>query len=227
MDFSFLSGTNLFQGISQEEIKQLLPCLGGQEKNFQKDEVIFYAGDTTTRMGLVLSGSVNIIVNFYWGSSQIFGHVGAGDIFGQNYAAIPGQELNCDIAAAEPSKILFMDMNRLLTTCRGGCAFHTRIICNLVRISAQRSLSLSSRMLHIAPKSIRGRVLSYLSEQSVKNGSNRFVIPFSRQQLADYLGVDRSALSGELGRMQRDGLILCRKSDFTLLKQGEATAIVQ
>ena len=162
------------------------------------------------------SGSVNIVVNFYWGSSNIFGHVEKGSIFAENYASIPGQELLCDVVAAEECEILFLNMRQLSSTCSKACSFHNRLIQNLLSISAKKNLGLSSRMMHIAPKGIRDRLLSYLSEQALKNGSSHFLIPFDRQQLADYLGVDRSALSNELSKMQKDGLITYRKNEFTL-----------
>ena len=218
MDYQFLTTTALFKGLNEKEIEGILPCLKARVKKYRKGSIIFHAGDQISEIGLVLSGSVNIVVTFYWGSSNIFGHVGSGDLFAENYAAIPGRRLLNDVIAAEETEILFLSLDNLLTTCKKGCAFHNGLIHNLVRISAMKNLNLSSRMMHTASKSIRDRVLSYLSECVLKSGSMRFSIPFSRQELADYLGVDRSALSGELSKMQRDGLIEFRKSDFTLLE---------
>ena len=187
-----------------------------RKKTYQKNKTILRAGDKVKEIGLVETGSVNIIVKFYWGSSRIFGHAEKGEIFAENYAAIPGKELICDVVAAEESEILFLDLTALLTTCRNGCSFHQRLIHNLLRISAQQSLNLSSRMMHTAPKAMRDRLLSYLSEQAMIHGSTHFAIPFDRQQLADYLGVDRSAMSNELSKMQKDGIIACKKNVFTL-----------
>lgn len=216
MKYFFLANTPLFHDIQETDIRQMLTCLEAWEKPYQKDEVIFHAGNTIHEIGLVENGSVNVVVNLYWGNSVIFGHVGQGDIFAENYAAIPGRELICDVVATEPSEILFLDLNKLLTTCQNGCSFHQRLIHNLIRISAQKSLNLSSRMMHTAPKFLRDRLLSYLSEQAAINGSTHFTIPYNRQQLADYLGVDRSAMSNELSKMQKDGLITYHKNDFTL-----------
>ena len=216
MDLTFITGTALFQGIREEELRLLLPCLQAREHMYQKEEIILSAGNTVADIGLVLSGSVNIVLNFYWGSSHILGRVDQGSIFAENYAAIQGQELLCDVVAAEDTSVLFLNMNRLMTTCEKGCAFHQQLIRNMLRISARKNLGLSTRMMHIAPKTIRDRVLSYLSAQALENGSPHFRIPFDRRELAEYLGVDRSALSGELGKMQREGLILCRKNEFTL-----------
>lgn len=216
MNYFFLSNTNLFRGVKEDEISQMLACLGAKEKTYRKNETIYCAGNTVQEIGLVESGSVNIIVNFYWGSSHIFGHIEKGNIFAENYASIPGKELICDVVAAEESEILFLDIARLLTTCQKSCHFHQKLIHNLLRISALKSLDLSSRMMHTAPKAMRGRILSYLSEQAMVNGSTHFTIPFNRQQLADYLGVDRSAMSNELSKMQKDGLITFKKNKFAL-----------
>lgn len=217
MNTAFLAKTALFQGITEQEVGALLPCLRAREKKYKKDAVIFRAGTATSEIGIVEEGSVNIVVNFYWGNSNIFGRIGRGEIFAENYAAIPEKELLCDVVAAESTNVILLDFQCLLSTCEKNCVFHNRLIQNIVRISAMKSLNLSSRMMHIAPKSIRGRLLSYLSEQAEVHGSPLFMIPFSRQQLADYLGVDRSALSNELSKMQKDGLIAFRKNEFTLL----------
>ena len=216
MNYFFLSKTPLFHGVKESEIDELLSCLGARENSYKKNEIIFRAGSVVHEIGLVESGSVNIVVNFYWGNSNIFGHVEKGMIFAENYAAIPGRELICDVVAAESCEILFLDLNKLLTTCSNGCIFHQRLIHNLLRISAMKNLNLSTRMMHTAPKSMREKLLSYLSEQAMINGNSHFFIPFDRQQLADYLGVDRSALSSELSKMKKDGLISFKKNEFTL-----------
>ena len=156
------------------------------------------------------------MVNLYWGNSIIFGHVGKGDIFAENYAAIPGKELVCDVITCEKSKIIFLNMRNILTTCQRGCDYHKRIIQNMLRISAQKNLNMSSRMMHTASKSLRERLLSYFSEQALEHGSSHFTIPFNRQQLAEYLGVNRSAMSNELSKMRDDGLLTYNKNEFTL-----------
>lgn len=218
MNYFFLSNTNLFHGIKENEIGEMISCLNAREKAYKKDEVILRAGDCVNEIGLVENGSVNIVVNFHWGNNHIFGHVDKGSVFAENYAVIPGRELVCDVVAAEDTEVLFLDMNKLLTTCQSGCSFHNRLIHNLIRISAQKNLNLSARMMHTASKSIRERLLSYFSERALVSGSAHFTIPFDRKQLADYLGVDRSALSSELSKMQKDGLIKYHKNEFALLE---------
>ncbi len=217
MKLSFLKQTALFRGIEDEALETLLGCLNAREKHYDKGSTICRAGDTTHEIGLVESGSVNSIVNFYWGDSHIFDHMETGEIFGETYAALPGRELLADVVAAEDCTIVFFDMDKLLHTCESACSCHNQIIRNLMQISAAKNLGLSERMMHTASRSIRERLLSYLSQQAQEKGSASFAIPFSRQQLADYLGVDRSALSNELSKMGRDGLIRYHKNEFTLL----------
>lgn len=219
MDIRALSRAELFQGIREEDLGALVDCLNTHEKRYARGSTIWRAGETVSEVGLVEEGSVNILVNFYWGDSHIFSHVEAGQIFGETYAAIPGKELQVDVVASEDCVIAFFDMSKLLMSCPNNCDFHGEIIRNLVRISAAKNLGLNARMMHTAARSIRERLLSYLSYEAREKGSNHFFIPFSRQELAEYLGVDRSALSSELGRMQRDGLIRFHKNEFTLERE--------
>ena len=216
MNYSFLTNTILFRGTSEEEAQAILSCLGAVEKRYDKGEVIFRAGACTENMGLVLSGSVNIETDDLWGNRSIFGRAEPGQIFAETYACIPGEPLMVNAVADEKSNILLLSAARLTTTCGSTCAYHNKLIRNLLLISAQKNLALSRRSLHTSAKSIRGRLLSYLSEQAKQRGSYQFTIPFNRQQLADYLNLDRSALSNELSKMQNDGLLTYEKSTFSL-----------
>lgn len=215
-DLSLLK-TELFKGISESELPAALKCLGAYEKKYSKSDIIYTAGSTVTELGMVLSGSVNIVVNYYWGGSNIFGHIAPGQIFAETYAVVPGKELLCDVVAAEETTVLFINANKILTAYDKSCVFHGKLIHNLLKISAQKNLDLSARMMHTASKLIRDRLLSYLSEQALLSGTPQFTIPFSRQQLADYLGVERSALSNELSKMKQDGLIDYDRNTFKLL----------
>lgn len=221
MNYGFLSETKLFGGIKAEEIKEALDCLSAYEKSFKKGEIIYRTGQTVTDMGLVEEGSVNITVNLYWGSSIILGNIEKGKIFAETYAAVSGKEMLCDAVAAEDCRVLFINVGKLLNVCKSTCGFHQKIIHNLLRISAMKNLNLSARMLHTAPKTIRGRLISYFSQMAAETGSREFTIPFSRQELADYIGVDRSALSAELSKMQRDGILTYRKNKFKLNKNAD------
>ena len=218
MDYKFLTGTMLFRGTGTDEAKAMLSCLGAYEKQYCKGEIIYRAGECTENMGLVLSGNVNISIDDMLGNSTILGHSAPGQLFAETYACIPGEPLMVNVTASEKSSILFLNAARLMKTCKNACSYHSLLIQNLLRISAVKNLALSRRSVHTSSKSIRGRLISYLSEQARTSGSSEFTIPFNRQQLADYLGVDRSAMSNELSKMQKDGIITFDRSNF-LLKQ--------
>lgn len=219
MDYIFLSGTILFQGLTPSEAESMLRCLGVVRKSYEKGQVIFHAGDTIQTMGIVLSGSVNIENDGLWGNRDILSHITAGQIFGETYACIPGEPMMVNAVAAEPSQVLFLDMKRVLTSCPAACPHHSRMIRNLLAATAQKNLNLSRRIMFTSPKTIRGRLLSYLSFLAARQKTTTVTVPFNRQQLADYLSVDRSALSGELGRMRREGLLEVDQNRFTLLEE--------
>ena len=212
-----LHETALFRGVREEEIQALLGCLKATRRHYRKGAIILMEGRTTTAIGLVLSGQVAVTSTDSRGTVSMLGHLGAGDVFAEVYACLPKQPLLVSVAAVEDSTILFMDMGRILTVCTHACPFHTRLIRNLLHICAQRTLQLSQRIQHTTPKSIRGRLLSYFGECAKRAGGPAFRIPYNRQQLADYLNVDRSALSNELSKMRRDGILEYDKRSFKML----------
>ncbi len=216
MDVACLAQTPLFRGSTPEEVASMLACLGAVQRAYQKGAVIYCAGDTVQSMGLILSGSVHIESGDVWGNRSILDQAGPGQVFAETYACLPDEPLMVSVTAAADTQVLFLQTSRVLQTCTSACAHHVRLIRNLLAISAQKNLILSRRIFHTSPKTIRGRLLSYLSFQSLRQGSRSFTIPFNRQQLADYLSVDRSALSNELGNMQREGLIAFHKNSFEL-----------
>ena len=217
MDYLFLSKTILFQGASPEEVRTMLHCLGAEVRSYQRGSIVYHMGDVVNSMGILLSGSVSIENDDVWGNKSILDKIGPGQVFAETYACVPNEPLMISIVATEPTEILFLDMSRVLNICSNACDFHNKLIRNLLSVSLQKNLSLSRRIFHTSSKSIRGRLLSYLSFQATQHGSCDFQIPFSRQQLADYLSVDRSALSNELGKMQKEGLLQVECNHFTLI----------
>ena len=214
-----LTQTSLFSGISQADLSSLLSCLAAVERRYSKGAVILAEGEPTQWMGLVLEGRAIISCADVWGKSSILGFAEPGAVFGEAYACVPGEALLISVCAAEETRVLFLNVGKLLTVCGNACPFHARLIRNLLSISAGKNLQLSRRIFHTTPKSIRGRLQSYFSECAKKSGSLTFKLPFNRQQLADYLGVDRSAMSSELSKMQRDGLIQVQGGTITMLPQ--------
>lgn len=216
MNYLFLSNTMLFRGVNPEEIQPMLSCLGAFTGKYQKGETVYRAGDTTENIGMIISGSINIECDDVWGNKSILSHGEAGEIFAEAYACIPGEQMMVSVVTCEKTEILFLNASRLMTACTGTCEHHNKLIKNLLQISASKNLGLSRRILHTASKTIRGRLLSYLSEQARIRGSYSFSIPFNRQQLADYLSVDRSTMSNELSKMQNEGIITFHKNSFTI-----------
>ena len=205
MNDAALLASPLFRGATSEEITAMLPCLGASPRRFARGERILRAGEPTRYMGLVLTGSVLVEHTDLQGAVTLLGRAEPGELFAEAYAC------------ASACEVLFLDARRILTQCTSTCEHHSRIIRNLVGTLAHKNLALSRRSLHTGPRTIRARLLSYLGEQARRAGSRSFTIPFDRQQLADYLNVERSALSNELSKMQRDGLLTCRRSSFCLL----------
>jgi len=211
-----LSDMQLFRGLEEDDISSLLSCLNSVKRNYKKGEVILSEGSIIENIGIVLSGMAMISCNDIWGNTGILGSVAPGSVFAEVYACIPGQPLLITVSAAEPATVLFMNVGRVLTSCSNTCPFHARLARNLLTVCADKSLQLSRRMKHTTSKSIRGRLMSYFSECAKQFGSSSFIIPYNRQQLADYLGVDRSTMCNELSKMQRDGIIEYEKNRFLL-----------
>lgn len=212
---SFITKTALFQGCSEEDILNMSKHLDFRTDSYRKGDVIFGAGSIVTDIGLVLLGSVRIEHTDLWGNKSILGITPAGGVFAESYACIPDEPMMVDAVANENCDILFISVPRLFTPC-SVCSSQNRLIQNLVMITAGKNLQLSRRSLHTSPKTIRGRLFSYFSQQVSAQGSSKIVIPFDRQQLADYLNLDRSALSKELGKMRNDGLIEYNKNTFVI-----------
>lgn len=207
----------LFQGLEDDEINAMLTCMSARTVEAKRGTYLLSSGEQTGSIGVILSGCIHIVKDDFWGNRVILSEVQAGDMFGETYACV-GETLEVSAVAAQDSQVLKLDVSKLLTVCTSGCAFHSRIIRNLVNVLARKNLMLTGKMDHMAKKTTREKLLSYLSAQSKKTGSPAFTIPFNRQQLADYLGVDRSAMSTELGRMQQDGLLTYEKNRFYLLE---------
>lgn len=221
MDYNFIAGTKLFEGVSVEDAEAMLRCLGAQEKSYSRGEVIYHAGQCIERMGLLLEGGVNIVRPDIWGNENIIGHILPGEVFAETYACSQKAPMMADVIATTKSTVLFLDVGKVIKSCASSCSHHARLVRNLLMIMASKNLNLAQKINHITPKSIRERLLSYLSSEAVKQGKKEIEVPFNRQQLADYLAVDRSALSNELSKMQKDGLLSYHKNHF-ILRQAEA-----
>ncbi len=206
----------LFRGIDEADLLSLLTCLNAKEKTVQKDEFVMIAGDMPEDIGVVLSGGVHIVQEDYWGNRAILSALQTGGLFAEAFACSDVASLPVSVVARENCDILFVDCKRILTVCSSSCAFHTMLIHNLTKVLAGKNIMLTRKMEHITKKTTREKVLSYLSECAIKAGKNSFDIPFDRQELADYLAVERSALSKTLCSMRDEGVLEFRKNRFSL-----------
>ena len=216
-----LQKSRLFFDMTDRELGRCLASMNAREDHFEKGDVIFHAGDVTDLIGIVLSGSATIENTDLWGNRAILTIAEAGDIFAETYAILGNEPLLIDVTANGPCRILFLHAGQLLSQTDfpdSPKAWQLKFIRNLLQSSARKNLTLSGRSFHTSPKTIRGRVMAYLDSMSLKKRSTEFDIPFDRQQMADYLNTDRSALSKELGKMKREGLIDFCHSHFKLLR---------
>lgn len=216
MDINTLGKTILFKEMSEDEIKSCLKELRSHEKKYKKGSIIFHAGDQTDRMGLVLNGSVTIESNDMWGNCTILTHVPTGQFFAETYALLPGEVMLVDVKANEDCLILFITVGNIFLEATSS-SWKEKLTRNLLIISTHKNLTLSGRSFHTASKSARGRILSYLNTVSIQKQSSEFDIPYDRQQLADYLNLERTNMSKELGKMQREGILEFSKSHFKLI----------
>ena len=207
----------LFDGIKELNLKSLLNCLMATRRSCQKNEFVFSAGEVVQSVAIVLSGGVHILQEDYWGNRTILAHIPPGELFGEAFSCAETDSVPVSVIAVEKTEVLLIDYKRIVTTCSSSCAFHLALIQNMLKLLAQKNIMLTQKMEIVTQRTTRERLLAYLSVQAVKAGKNRFTIPFNRQQLADYLSVERSAMSAELSRMQADGLISTNRSEFELL----------
>lgn len=207
----------LFAGCGEDEITSMLQCLSGKKKTCEKKEFLFSAGDTKYEMGVLLQGQVDILQEDFWGNQGILTRLAPGDIFAESFVLARVSQLPVSIMATERSHVLLLDYGRIVHSCSNACAFHERLIDNLLAIVARKNITLTRKLEHVTKRTIREKLLAFFSSRAKEEGGSNFSIPYDRQGLADYLGVDRSALSRELSNMQREGLLSYQGNRFTLL----------
>lgn len=220
-DLSVLSSCTLFQGIGQDNVQAMLGCLDAKRKHFAKDAFLLRAGSPMSSLGLVLSGSVFVVQEDFWGNRNILAVVKAGECFAETAACVPDAILQADVVAQTPACVLFLDVRRILTVCSSACVYHAQLIRNLLADVAEKNLHLNEKLTQLGQRTTRAKLLAFLSAQARKIGDREFDLAFSRQQLADWLSVERSGLSTELGKLRAEGLLEFHKNHFRLKTEGE------
>ncbi|MGN0531517.1 MAG: Crp/Fnr family transcriptional regulator [Eubacterium sp.] len=212
-----LKNTKLFAGMDDVEIQSVLSCLNAKIHYYKKSEYVLHQGDNINCVYLILDGALHIQSDDYWGNRTILEHIPVGEVFAEAYATANCQPINNDVVAIEDCVILSLDTNRIPTTCPSVCKHHTKIIQNMIYTVSAKNIQLVQKIRHISKRTTREKLMSYLSLEAKLQNSSDFDIPYNRQQLADYLAIDRSAMSNQLCKMRDDGLIRFYKNHFELL----------
>lgn len=211
-----LKRTQLFSGIEAEDIAAMLQCLQAKMRYYKKGEFIFRQGAHIHHIALLTEGCLHVQQDDFWGNRSIISIIEAGDMFAEGYAGPQCGPIPNDVVAVADSAVIFFDVERVLTVCSAGCRFHSMVVKNLYFAISEKNRKLVQKLGHITKRTTREKLISYLSEEARRQNGSCFSIPFNRQQLADFLSVDRSAMSAELCRMRDEGLISFEKSRFTL-----------
>ena len=207
----------LFDGIRMEDLSAMLGCIGGHTIHVAKGQAVCREGDPATHVGMVLSGAVRLVRDDYYGNRSIVAHIGPAELCGETYACAGITALPISVVADEDSEVLLMDCRRITTTCSSACAFHSRIIYNLLRLVAVKNLVFDQKIQVTSRRTTREKLMTYLLNQAKLQNSNTFIIPYDRQELADYLEVDRSGLSAEISKLRKEGVLESEKNQFRLL----------
>lgn len=214
---SILKTSKLFVGLENEEIIAMLACLGAKLSTYKKGEYVLRQGEYLSNVFILVEGSLLIQNDDYWGNRSILRQISPGEMFGESYIAPESDALLNDVAAITDSTVIFFDLKKIIGTCSSACPFHTKAVQNLFFAISEKNRKLVQKMGHISKRSTREKLISFLSDEAKKRNSSDFTIPFNRQQLADFLSVDRSAMSKELCKLRDEGLLEFDKNSFRLL----------
>jgi CRP-like cAMP-binding protein len=216
MSHPVLSRCPLFAGIAADEITPLLECLGARRVAVEKNQTIFWEGDAASDMGIVLEGAVQVVRDDYYGNRTIVARLEAASLFAEAFACAGIASYPVSVIAETACTVLILNCQRIMTICSSSCGFHSRLIRNLLAIVASKTIQLNQKLELLSHRSIRERLMHYLLGCAKKAGESQFTIPYDRQQLANYLCVERSALSAEISKLQKEGILESRRSWFML-----------
>ena len=216
--FGILKKCVLFDRIDECNLNALLNCLNAKVLSFMKNQVIIEEGTPAKYFGIVLSGSVSITKLDYFGNKSIISVIEPSDLFGESFACAETKAVSVSVVAQNDSEIMLIDCKRIIHSCSNSCEFHSRIIYNLLKILAEKNLMFNQKIEITSKRTTREKLMTFLSFQAAKNSSNSFYIPFDRQSLADYLEVDRSGLSCEIGKLRKEGIIESKRNYFKILE---------
>lgn len=213
-----LTNCPLFDGVAPEDLSAMLSCLGARTLSASRGQVILPEGAPARDVGVLLSGRAQIIRTDFFGNRTIILSIAPGDLFAESFACARAENMPVSVIAAENCEFMLIDCRRIMTACTHACAFHSRIIHNLLQTVAEKNLAMHRRAMITSCRTTREKLMTYLLMQAKEANRADFSIPFDRQGLADYLEVDRSGLSAELSKLKKEGVLDYYKSDFRLLQ---------
>lgn len=206
----------LFMGMTAEDLLALSGCLGAKPRGCAKGEMILGEGDRADRVGIVLSGMVQVIREDYFGNRSMMAKLGPAGMFAEAFALAGVAAMPVTVVAAESCEVLLIQVDRITHPCANACGFHQQMIYNLMRILAQKNLACNQKIEVTSKRTTREKLMAYLMMEAKRAGSSSFLIPFDRQELADYLEVDRSGLSSEIGKLRKEGVIESERNQFKI-----------
>ena len=219
--FDILLKCPLFKGVQENQLKSMIKCLNGKIINVKKNETIFLEGDLAQNFGIVLMGKVKIIRDDFYGNRSVLTVLKESEMFAEVFSFAGLNSFPVSVVADKDSKIMLLNSNKVMTMCSASCNYHNLIIKNLLKEMAQKTLSLNKKIRYMSEKTTKNKLMLYLLDQAKQNNSCEFTIPFDRQALADYLGVERSAMSAEIGKLKKSGLIDTKGSWFCVKRIDE------
>lgn len=217
-NYKILMGSSLFHGIQPKNIDEAIQCLGVYEKSYEKNNMILGAGTRVSSIGVMSEGSAQIIREDADGNRAILSDLAVADMFAEAYAAAGWEEIPISVIATSFCRVFWIPYNKILSPCSNACEHHRTLIENLIKIIAVKNILMNEKMRLISCKTTKEKLLTYLHDYSEKTGKNKFKMPFSRNELADYLNADRSAMSRELSRLRDEGLIRYSRNEFEILR---------
>ena len=212
-----LQNCSLFRGISEERLFTMLTCLGARVESFDKKYTVFAEGSPARYIGIVLSGTVQIVQIDYYGNRSILSHMKESDVFAEAFACAEMTALPISVVATEPCEVMLIECSHILHTCSNNCGFHQQLIFNMMKDLANKTILFHQKIEVVSQRTTRDKIMTYLSQEARKAGKNSFDIPYDRQALADYLEIDRSGMSAEISKLKKEGVIESHKNHFELL----------
>ena len=207
----------LFEGIEGQDMEAMLACLGGKVLRVCKNQTILAEGEKAEFVGIVLTGSVQIVKEDYFGNRSIVAQMEAGELFGESFACANVASLPVSVVAVEEGSVMLIDCHRITVSCSNACSFHSRMIFNLLKVVAKKNLMFNQKIEVTSKRTTRQKLMTYLLQQAKRHGCSSFTIPYDRQALADYLEVERSAMSAEISKLRSEGILESEKNHFRLL----------